>query len=644
MKKLLFGASAVTGLLFASCQQETIPSGQNEGNVSFEVNIPDAIATKGTINDGATIADGTNVNVLHYAIYMTNDGTVNSIDEDGTTPFFQDVVEMTLDQGTRKRSATVNFNLIQDQYYTILFWAQQSAEATGMNAHYELGDLRVISMTTDAVAEGDAYANDESRAAFYAKYEFNTVEKKSHNVTLTRPFSQLNLLTTPESLTISQPGQTTGNYTIDIKQSQVTVTGVATQFDTRAGMAVEESTGAYTFALAQTPEEQGQETLSVGDKNYHYVSMNYFFVPFNEVTDVELDYSIVTTLGAPIKNTVINVPIKKNHRTNLIGNLLTKETTFEIVVDSTFVQPSIDIILPSGDEIVELSDGSVSVATSAAFHEALANAEDGDVIRVAGPVVLPTSISNANSGRLTIVGLVAEASVSFDSKAGSADGGLNCYADGMDLVFQGIRVVSPNTGAAYSGGFGYANSVTFIDCEYVGQYRAVNATTQFIDCTIDPQTSYIYTDSANADFTGCTFNCSEGKGIQVYSDNSAAATVVNVTECTFNAAKQGATWDGKPVTAIDINSIGGKFTVNITNSTAIGFPEGLVSGESLFNIKGGAEYVTVTVDGLQWVSKDRWINEVGDPVVCSADAANSTFENNSFSSVRVFYAGGLLNI
>ena len=42
MKKLLFGASAVTGHLFASCQQETIPSGQNEGNVSFEVNIPDA--------------------------------------------------------------------------------------------------------------------------------------------------------------------------------------------------------------------------------------------------------------------------------------------------------------------------------------------------------------------------------------------------------------------------------------------------------------------------------------------------------------------------------------------------------------------------------------------------------------------------
>jgi hypothetical protein len=39
---------------------------------------------------------------------------------------------------------------------------------------------------------------------------------------------------------------------------------------------------------------------------------------------------------------VINVPIKKNRRTNLIGNLLTKETTFEIVVDSTFVAPSED--------------------------------------------------------------------------------------------------------------------------------------------------------------------------------------------------------------------------------------------------------------------------------------------------------------
>ena len=63
------------------------------------------------------------------------------------------------------------------------------------------------------------------------------------------------------------------------------------------------------------------------------------------MTDVEVDYSIITSLGSRIQNEVINVPLKKNHRTNLIGNLLTKETTFEIVVDSTFFEPSKDTLV-----------------------------------------------------------------------------------------------------------------------------------------------------------------------------------------------------------------------------------------------------------------------------------------------------------
>lgn len=345
MKKVLLLVSAIAVLALSSCQKTSESVDSVQSTVVFTVNLPDAIMTKGTIDDGAKIADGTNVNKLHYAIYMTETGTVYSVGEDNASPLFQGVVELTFDPIERKRAASVDFNLVRNQYYTVIFWAQVSSAQNGQNPHYELGDLRVISMTTGVAPDADAYANDESRAAFYAKYEFNTLDQKKHEVTLTRPFSQLNLLTTPQSLVLSQPGQTTGSYVIDIKQSMMTVKGVATKFDTREGVAVEESTGTYKFALADTPEEQGQETLHVGKDDYHYVSMNYFFVPFNEVTDVEVDYSIITSLGSRIQNDVINVPIKKNHRTNLIGNLLTKETTFEIVVDSTFIEPSKDTLL-----------------------------------------------------------------------------------------------------------------------------------------------------------------------------------------------------------------------------------------------------------------------------------------------------------
>ena len=258
---------------------------------------------------------------------------------------------------------------------------------------------------------------------------------------------------------------------------------------------------------------------------------------------------------------------------------------------------------------------------------ALAERRNDDVIYVGkGEVVLPTSLAVSGINKLTVEGLDTAAAVQFSSVAGGGDGGLNCYADGTELIFKNIKVVSPNTGSAYTGGFGRAKSVLFDNCYYEGQYRSLSYV-KFNKCTIDPKTSYIYTDYSNADFVECTFNCSEGKGIQVYNDGNTTDTTINVTDCTFIAAKQGQTWDGKPVTAIDINSNGEKFTVNINNSTATGFPEGLYSGESLFNIKGGAENVTIKIDGNTWVGKGVIKDENDNYVVNSLTTLETALES-----------------
>ena len=261
------------------------------------------------------------------------------------------------------------------------------------------------------------------------------------------------------------------------------------------------------------------------------------------------------------------------------------------------------------------------------FEYALAERRNDDVIYVGkGEVVLPTSLAVSGIDKLTVEGLDTAAAVQFSSVAGGSDGGLNCYADGTELIFKNIKVVSPNTGSAYTGGFGRAKSVLFDNCYYEGQYRSMSYV-KFDKCTIDPKASYIYTDYSNADFVECTFNCSEGKGIQVYNDGNTTDTTINVTDCTFTAAKQGQTWDGKPVTAIDINSNGEKFAVNINNSTATGFPEGLYTGESLFNIKGGAENVTIKIDGNTWVGKGVIKDENDNYVVNSLTTLETALES-----------------
>jgi len=240
------------------------------------------------------------------------------------------------------------------------------------------------------------------------------------------------------------------------------------------------------------------------------------------------------------------------------------------------------------------------------LDEALAAAEDGDVITVVeGEYVLPSQLNSDSSTKtVTFKGLGENYTtvLSFNSQPGGADGGLNCYADNMSLIFENLKVVSPNTGNSYTGGFGRAKSVIFNNCEFVGQYRAVSAATTFNECTIDPQTSYIYTDYADATFNKCTFNASEGKGIQVYNDGSTSNTTITITECNFIAAKQATTWDGKPVTAIDINSNGEVFNVKINNTTTTGFGKGLYSGSDLWNIKGGEKYVNLAIDGVKYIT------------------------------------------
>ena len=322
MKKILFFASALAGLFFAaSCQQDNLEPVATANTVTITVEAPGAINTK-------TIADGTNVNEVHYAVYKTNSGEDYAFDNSGNIdgPLAQGFVGMT------NKVASIDFDLLQDQDYTVIFWAQVAGAG-----HYTLGDLRTITIEDDVVD-----GNDETRAAFFARYDFSTYEHKDHKVTLRRPFAQLNLLTTPESLTPVQEGQTTG-YTIDVKQSEVKVMGLGKSFNTLNGIAPK-ADEEIVFEMAATPEEQGQETLVVNGKPYHYVSMNYFFVPEEEKL-VDIKYAVVTDKGN-ITHEILAVPTKENYRTNVIGNLLTKETTFEIVVDAEF----------DGQELVEVWD------------------------------------------------------------------------------------------------------------------------------------------------------------------------------------------------------------------------------------------------------------------------------------------------
>ena len=71
MKKLFtYLAVAMLGIAAASCQKEMVVE-EGQGNVTFTIQTPE-VATK-------AIADGMNVDIVHYEIYKNENGHKNSL-------------------------------------------------------------------------------------------------------------------------------------------------------------------------------------------------------------------------------------------------------------------------------------------------------------------------------------------------------------------------------------------------------------------------------------------------------------------------------------------------------------------------------------------------------------------------------------
>lgn len=317
MKKLFAYVSAVIfAATVVSCQQKASVVMPGEGNVTFSIQTP-GVATK-------TIGDGTNVNVVYYEIYKAEDNHKNSIN--GGTPLIDGTAEVTtkIVQNESVTSATLSFSLLEDQDYVALFWAQVDG-----TPYYNVEDLRAVSANY-VDQDNKAYlANEEARAAFCQVHEFSTAAAYSATVELVRPFAQLNLGTTMESLS--------KDYRIELQESKIEVKGVGTTYDV-ANMTTAGTRADVVFDFAAVPSQ----TLEVSGVEYAYAGMNYFLVPADAST-VELDYYIMTDVGT-VHRSISQVPVMKNYRTNIIGNLLTTTAQLEIVIDDEFKTPANDIV------------------------------------------------------------------------------------------------------------------------------------------------------------------------------------------------------------------------------------------------------------------------------------------------------------
>ena len=252
--------------------------------------------------------DGNTVDQVHYEVWDKSTGklVISSVTgkSDGQPV---DIVDKT---------ATVNIRLVKGLEYEIVFWAHNE-QGTGYLIEDGLENIRL----KDGVK-----ANKETYDAFYQVLTDYKVSNVVKTVVLKRPFGQLNVGTS------SEDWQKAINLDVEIDRSTISVTQVANVFNARTGkIARQDGLTQLTFDL----EDVLKETFKVEGTSYHYLGMNYFLADTEKTLH---DLTITLNDGDKVINTlrIINTPIQRNWRTNIIGDLLTSKENFRVVVEPGF--------------------------------------------------------------------------------------------------------------------------------------------------------------------------------------------------------------------------------------------------------------------------------------------------------------------
>ena len=321
MKKIIIPAISLAALLLTgACSIDERTSGGNgdEAMLTLNMGLDGAVQTR-------AIGDGTGADHLKYVVFDVNGNRIPGIeifDEDVDFP------------------TTQTITLAKGQTYKIAFWAHNKACTA-----YDVSDEMVVTINYE-----EALSNDETRDAFFKTVEVTVTGDAELDVELTRPFAQLNVGIYESDWTA---GEDAG---IVISTSRAVVKEAASTLNLLDGTVADPVDVTFDFATIPT------ENLSVdldGDgtpETYKYLSMNYILPNDGTTTgdasttlsDLEFTFHPETGNDIVLTQGLDAVPVQRNWRTNIIGQILSGDLSLNISIDPGF----------NGDNNHEIWDGS----------------------------------------------------------------------------------------------------------------------------------------------------------------------------------------------------------------------------------------------------------------------------------------------
>ena len=317
MNKITAGMFAMASMLLAtSCSNDELQGMGANGNfvtARFNVTAPEGMKTR-------AIGDGETVNKVVCATYDAKGVEMTDL---------RQYLEI------QDKQAQYSIRLAKGQDYRVAFFAYYDANGDNMPEHYNIADLKDIEIL------GDQLSNVEERDAFTAYYNIKhgaTMQPIEKDITLYRPFAQLNLGSYQEDWDAAVSAGVTVN------QTQVTVSNVYNAFSAYEDVVVGE-TSEVTFALNVLPANGNEWLYADVDQNgateeYKYLALNYLLVgdKNNEknLTDIKFTWSTADGKSNSPVTEFKNIPVQRNYRTNILGWLLTNPAVFNITIDERF--------------------------------------------------------------------------------------------------------------------------------------------------------------------------------------------------------------------------------------------------------------------------------------------------------------------
>lgn len=304
-------------LAFTACQNdELVNGGGSQVAVSFKVQMPegDAPATRaGTAARG----DGSQVNRCIMEVYLG-----------GKLYGERQVVDVT------NKSAAFNVKLVTSQTYDFVFWADKSGEAgTSIDNHYK---------TTDGLQKvayiGSYSGNDESYDAFTGKVLNKVVTGAfAENVTLTRPFGQLNIKATDIAAI--------GSTNLVPAKASLSFGKVYQSFNALTGDAIGELASLEYAASADVVDADG------------HLTVDYLFAPQTGQLLADMILTMYDGSNQEITWKELNsIPVQRNYKTNVTGSMVTVSGVYTATLTPEFTNPDISKEIKEVASVSEVAD------------------------------------------------------------------------------------------------------------------------------------------------------------------------------------------------------------------------------------------------------------------------------------------------